>query len=107
MLMSRKWKRDLGLSTPASCREAPDLEFFRGEVGRRDRPDVLDDADPQAVPTTKLKAFSDVGLVEAMSRERWGAAKWVRSQTRMWVFNDHEPAGQPPASVRLRRRQCG
>ena len=75
MLMSRKWKRDLGLSTPASCREAPDLEFFRGEVGRRDRPDVLGEADPQAVPTTKLKAFSDVGLVEAMSRERWGCSE--------------------------------
>ncbi len=41
-------------------------------------PDGLDDADPRVITTARFKAFTDVGLVEAMTRERWGASKWAR-----------------------------
>ena len=38
----------------------------------------------------KIKAFTDVGNIEAMSKERWGAAKWVKGQLRMYGVNDSD-----------------
>ena len=54
-----------------------------------DRPDVLDDAEPKTITPSKLKAFFDEGLVESMSRERWGASKWACNQPR---FGSNEPS---------------
>ena len=96
-MFSRHWKRVLKLDVPTSYRTASDLDFFRGEVGCVDRPDGLDDADPHTITPAKFKAFTDVGLVEAMTRERWGAAKWVRNQLRLFAFNRHDRRAEPSA----------
>jgi hypothetical protein len=94
-VLSRYWKRKLGLPGHASYRTACDLDFFRGEVGTIDRPDALDDCDPKTLTGAKWKAFSDVGMVESMSRERWGASKWVRCQLRVWAVNPNDPSAEP------------
>jgi len=95
-IFSRYWKRELDIDGPGWYRTATDLDFFRGETGTVDRPDGLDDADPKLIPPSKWKAFGDVGLTESMTRERWGASKWVRNQLRLFAFNpfcdDSEPA---------------
>ena len=79
-MFSRFWKRKLNIQELTSYRAACDLDFFRGQVGTVDRPDLLDDSDAKYITPAKWKAFSDVGLAEAMSRERWGASNWVRNQ---------------------------
>lgn len=85
----------------ACYRTASDLDFFRGEAGTVDRPDLLDDADPKTVIPPKWKAFADVGLVEAMSRERWGASKFVRNQLRIWAFNPIDERGEPEQGIEV------
>ena len=94
-MLSRFWMRKLGRPGTAIYRSAPDLDFFRGEVGMVDRPHCLDDADPRTVTPSKWKAFGDVGLVETMTRERWGASKWVRNQLRLFGFNPYDGNGDP------------
>ena len=98
-MFSRYWKRKLSLPGGACYRLGSDLDFFRGDVGTRDRPDGLDDADPKTIPPAKWKAFADVGLTEAMTRERWGASKWVRNQLRLFAFNPICVTGEPRAGV--------
>ena len=61
---------ELGIPGSAEFRTASDLDFFRGEVGSVDRPDLFDDGESKTVTGSKWKAFTDVGLLEAMSRER-------------------------------------
>ena len=95
-MLSRFWKRKLNLTGPGYYRTATDLDFFRGEVGSIDRPDMLDDANSKDITPAKWKAFCDVGLTEAMSRERWGASKWVRNQLRLWAFNPMDETAEPP-----------
>ena len=75
-----------------SFRSTPDLDFLRGEEGRRDRPDVFDDGDFNSMTPKALKAFLDVMVEEAMTRERWGAAKFVRGQARFACDNKYDPA---------------
>ena len=94
-MFSRYWNRVLKSDNDACYRTAVDLDFFRGDVGTVDRPDGLDDADPRVIPPAKFKAFTDVGLVEAMTRERWGASKWVRNQLRLFAFNPHDVQAEP------------
>ena len=100
-VFSRYWKRKLGIGGQACFRSASDLDFFRGEVGTVDRPDALDDADPRTIPPAKWKAFGDVGLAEAMSRERWGASKWVKNQLRLWGFNPVDYAKEPQEGLEV------
>ena len=93
-----------------SFRSTPDLDFLRGEEGRRDRPDVFDDGDFNAMAPKALKAFLDVMMEEAMTRERWGAAKFVRGQARFAADNKYDadmiPEGEstpwPTTEVDLR-----
>ena len=40
-----------------SFRSTPDLDFLRGEEGRRDRPDVFDGGDFNSMTPKALKAF--------------------------------------------------
>jgi hypothetical protein len=95
-MLSRFWARQLRIpNATAIYRTTCDFDFFRGEVGVRDRPDILDDADPKVVTLAKWKAFTDVALKEAMSRERWGASKWVRNQMRGYAFNPCYFSGEP------------
>ena len=42
-----------------------------------------------------MKAFTDVGNIESMSKERWGAAKWVRGQARIYCVNDFDIKTEP------------
>ncbi|CAK0844308.1 unnamed protein product, partial [Prorocentrum cordatum] len=63
----------------ASHREAPDLDFFRAEEGTKNCP----------------CAFLDVGQFQAMTRERWGAAKFVRGQARFAAENMYDETAVP------------
>ena len=40
-------------------------------------------------PIRKMKGFTDVGCA-LLTRERWGAAKFIQGQFRVFVCNDHE-----------------
>ena len=95
-IVSRYNKRELGIEGPGAYRTSTDLDFFRGDVGTVDRPDGLDDADPKVITPSRWKAFTDVGLTESMTRERWGASKWVRGQLRLWAVNPFDASQEPP-----------
>ena len=86
MCISKYWKRTLEISTPPSFREATEFDFFRGQAGRKDRPDIHDDGCLASEPIRNMKGFADVGCI-AMTRERWGAAKFVQGQMRLFVCN--------------------
>ena len=93
MALSRYEVNGLGKSeedTP-SFRQACEFDFFRGQSGSRLRPDIFNDGTLSEQPFKKLKAFTDVGNVESMSKERWGAAKWVKGQPRLYCVNDFGP----------------
>ena len=92
---SRFWKRRMNIDGPGWYRTANDLDFFRGEVGTKDRPDGLDDPDPKLITPSRWKAFCDIGLVESMTRERWGASKWVRNQLRILACNPFDDRTEP------------
>ena len=104
-MFSRFWLRTMGVDAQTSYRISSDFDFFRGEIGCVDRPDALDDADPRVITPAKFKAFTDVGLVESMSRERWGASKWVRNQFRLFGFNPINTRGEPPTSDSVTHEQ--
>ncbi|CAK0910253.1 unnamed protein product [Prorocentrum cordatum] len=79
----------------ASYREAPDLDFFRAEEGAKYCPCVFDDGDLFEQRPKTLKAFLDVGQFQAMTRERWGAAKFVRGQARFAAENMYNEEAVP------------
>ena len=89
---SRYWKRVLNVTTPASYRESSEFDFFRGQPGRKDRPDIYDDGCLADEPVRKLKGFTDVGCT-MLTKERWGAAKFVKGQFRVFVCNDYVLTG--------------
>jgi len=72
--------QDIGLlrQVMPSFRQACEFDFFRGQPGSIFRPDIFDDGTLSGQQFKKLKAFTDVGNVESMSKERWGAAKWMK-----------------------------
>ena len=78
----------MALTSPASYREASEFDFFRGQPGRKDRPDIHDDGRLAEEPIRKMKGFTDVGCT-MLTRERWGAAKFVQGQLRVFVCNDY------------------
>ena len=82
---SRYWKRELNLDTPASFR-ASEFDFFRSQPGRKDHPDIHDDGCLAAEPIRKMKGFADAGCT-MLTKERWGAAKFVQGQMRIFVCN--------------------
>ena len=43
----------------------------------------------------KLKAFTDVGDEESMTRARWTSAKFVRHQLRVVLDNSYNPEAEP------------
>ena len=94
-MMSRYLQRLANVQEPGKYRTACDLDFFRGEVGSKFRPDLLDDADPKFITASRWKAFTDVGQIESMSRERWGASKWVRNQLRLFAVNPFDDTLEP------------
>ena len=79
MAMSRYWIRKLNTSSTPGFREASQFDFFRGEPGRQDRPDIVDDGSLAEQPMRKLKGFCDVGN-SVLTKERW-AAKFPRAKS--------------------------
>ena len=68
MLCARCQIRAGGLrGVEPSFRSTPDLGFLRVEEGRRDRPDVFDDGDFNAMAPKALKASLDDMMKEAMT----------------------------------------
>ena len=59
------------------------------------RPDIFDDGTLPEQPFKKLKAFTDVGNIESMSKEQWGAVKWVKGQPRIYCVNDYDRKAEP------------
>ena len=47
------------------------MDFFRLEKGRVNRPDCLDDCDLDDQPMTKLKAYFDISLATAQTKDRY------------------------------------
>ena len=54
------------------------------------RPDIFNDGLLSEQPFKKAKAFTGVGNVEIMSKERCGAAKWMKGQPRIYYVNDFD-----------------
>ena len=72
-----------------SFRTTADLDFFRGLPFTKCIPALYDDGSIGGEEAKKLKAFTDVGDEECMTRARWTSAKFVRHH----AFNpDAEPA---------------
>ena len=94
MAMSRYWVKKLGSENVPGYREASEFDFFRGEAGRQDRPDIFDDGSLPDQPMRKLKGFCDVGA-EALTKERWGAAKFCQGQMRIYMSNDVDLTAEP------------
>ena len=94
---SRWQKRKVQLEDwmSAEWRETSNLDFYRLEKGRVDRPDSLDDCDLDTVPMSKLKAYFDMTLKQAQTKERWGAASWPQGQLRVAADNKYEPKEEP------------
>lgn len=72
MAISRYWihkARKDGEIRP-SFRQACEFDFFRGQAGSLMRPDIFDDGTLSDQPFRKVKAFTDVGNIESMSKER-------------------------------------
>ena len=53
-----------------------------------------------------LKSFLGVSLLEAMTRERWGASKSVRNQPRMICDNNWDAEKEPQMMVGGQRHPC-
>lgn len=96
----------MGEITPA-FRQASELGFFRGQCGSIFRPDIFDDGTFSEQQFKKIKAFTDVGNIESMSEERWGAAKWVKGQLRMYCVNDFNAALEPKDDVPELQKRAG
>eukprot|EP00439_Symbiodinium_sp_Y106_P018382 s206_g2.t1 len=97
MALSRYWIAELGQTGKVipSFRQASEFDFFRGQTGTLTRPDIFDDGTLSEQPFKKVKAFTDVGNIESMSKERWGAAKWVKGQARIYCVNDFDIKSEP------------
>ena len=94
MAMSRYWIRKLKSNHIPGFREASEFDFFRGEAGRPERPDIFDDGSLPEQPIRKLKGFCDVGNT-VLTKERWGAAKFPQGQPRLYISNDVDLSAEP------------
>ena len=86
--------RKLNSKNLPGFREASEFDFFRGEAGRQDRPDLFDDGSLPEQPMRKLKGFCDVGNT-VLTKERWGAAKFPQGQMRIYMVNDLDLSAEP------------
>ena len=94
MAMSRYWVERLKSKYKPAYRESSEFDFFRGEQGRKERPDIFDDGTLPEQPMRKLKGFCDVGNT-VLTKERWGAAKFPQGQLRIYISNDIEMTAEP------------
>ena len=89
--LARYWVSVDGADVDPEVSVAPDMDFFRGDPGTKYRPFIYDDGDAFELPIRKLKAFLDVAEQECMTRERWGASKFVKNQWRSLCDNTYDP----------------
>eukprot|EP00439_Symbiodinium_sp_Y106_P085855 s62_g30.t1 len=137
MAISRYWihkAKKEGEIAP-SFRQACEFDFFRGQAGSQMRPDLFADGTLSDQPFRKVKAFTDVGNIESMSKERqdvladvldtvvlkhkdvrrcfllllcrWGAAKWAKGQTRIYCVNEFEENTEPKLDQPLIQQAAG
>ena len=79
---SRYWKRQLRLDTSPSFREASEFVFFRGQAGRKDRPDIHDEGCLASEPICKMKGFADIscaGVRRNLSKDRCASSSAMTS----------------------------
>ena len=76
-------------------RTASNLDFFRGERGTPERPDIFDDGDLNSQDIAKQKTFLDVSMREAMVYARWGASKFTQHQCRFAADNKFDADAEP------------
>ena len=105
MAMSKYWidegREQTRLNSPC-FRVAESLDFFRGEPGLLERPDIFDDGDMNLQPITSLKAFLDQSRVEAMIWARWGASKFQKHQLRAIADNKLASDAEPQIFERIK-----
>ena len=68
-------------------RTTADLDFFKGIHFSKTVPALFDDVNISGEEVKKIKAFTDVGDDESMTRARWTSAKFVRHQLREVLDN--------------------
>ena len=109
MAMSRHWIRKAHKESEVtpSFRQASEFDFFRGQSGSIFRPDIFDDGTFCEQQFKKIKAFTNVGNVESMSKERWGAAKWVKGQLQIYCVNDFDAIQEPKDDMPVLVKKAG
>lgn len=95
MGLARWHSKENGNRVVPAYRISPDLDFFRGEEGCPEVPCIGDDQDLQDCRPKTIKAFYDASLEEAMTRERWGASKFVLGQFRAGSENEWNESAEP------------
>ena len=98
MAMSRYWVRKLNSKANLALGRLQSLISFRGEAGRKDRPDRFDDGSLPEQPMRKLKGVCDVGNT-VLTKERWGAAKFPQNQMRIYMVNDLDLSAEPKYEI--------
>ena len=76
-------------------RSAGNMDFFRLESGRVECPDIFDDGDLNKQDPAKTKMFFDPSMKSAKTKERWGAAEFVRNQMRSAADNKLDFSAYP------------
>lgn len=76
-------------------RTASELNGFRGVMFTKMVPALFNDEEIGSESAKKKKAFSDVGDIETILKERWTAAKFVMSQLRVVQDNPCYPDAKP------------
>ena len=76
-------------------RTTADLDFFKAIPFTKCVPALYDDGSIGDEEAKKLKAFTDVGDDESMTRARWTSAKFVRHQLRIVLDNAFNPDAEP------------
>ena len=94
LAMSRYWMRKLSSNHVPGFREVSEFDFFRGEAGRPELPDIFDDGSLPEQPMRKLKGFCNVGNT-VLTKERWGAAKFPQRQLHLYISNDVDLSAEP------------
>ncbi|CAK0790802.1 unnamed protein product [Prorocentrum cordatum] len=86
---------------------ATDLDFYRDEPGERWCGCCLDDGDMSDLSVKVFKSFLDVSCREPLTRERWGASKFVQCQPRMMADNEFDASLDPTVALDGRQVRAG
>ncbi|CAK9068012.1 unnamed protein product [Durusdinium trenchii] len=93
------WRKDLIMEMliigSGTFRTTADLDFFKAIPFTKCVPALYDDGSIGDEEAKKLKAFTDVGDDESMTRARWTSAKFVRHQLRIVLDNAFNPDAEP------------